>query len=83
MYVDNSNNIVVVILLSGIEGNPFCSMNRGGISRNEPSLRRTLSVRGQLLTSKNRVNLLCKCIIKFIIIIIIEVIRVGLLYDGT
>lgn len=44
-------------LITCIEGNPFCSMNRGGISRNEPSLRRTLSVRGQLLTSKNRRSL--------------------------
>lgn len=46
----------MLVLAIGIEGNPFCAASNTGISRNEPSLRRTLSVRGQLFAPKNRVG---------------------------
>ena len=38
----------------GVETNPYNSPNdRGFVSRNEPSLRRTLSVRGSILYKPN------------------------------
>lgn len=46
----------MILHFTGIEGNPFCASTGAGISRNEPSLRRTLSVRGQLFQPKNRVS---------------------------
>ena len=44
--------------LKGIQGNPFTTYDTDGIlSRNEPCLRRTLSVRGQVLLPRNRVTI--------------------------
>lgn len=55
-------NVVCMIIIQececiGIEGNPFTNYDGTGIiSRNEPSLRRTLSVRGQLFIPRSRVR---------------------------